>query len=1185
MQISELTDFPAIQQIRDALWKTGDVRGAAVMVGAGFSRLASLNDTTSSLPPLWRDFSNRMESQLYPNGKAPSDPLRLAQEYKAALGETALDGLIQSLIQDDKWEPSLLHETLLSLPWSDVLTTNWDTLLERTPLLETERTYDVVRTAEDIPRTRAPRIVKLHGSFPANRPFIFTEEDYRTYPRKFSSFVNLAQQVLLENELCLVGFSGDDPNFLQWAGWVRDNLRSASRKIRLVGVLGLSPSRREMLKQQNVTPIDLAPLVEEYPSDAKHSKAITIFLEWLATSKPADAHTWNRPSRDVLSKQSKSDATEPAMRKISAAWRQDRQNHPGWLVTPGGTQTHFRYETDSHYPQLLELTEKTDVQEKMRLLFELVCRHEIAFWPLNEQYAKAIQDLYSSGGEEYLLQQEKTRFCAFLYAEARRRWDWGGFDFWGAQLELSDDQQASAELLYGKALRAKQEFDLGTLDELIGKLSSDDPVWKMRQGMLYTFLYEDAKAAQCFQSALKDIRRRRAKDKQSIWLLSREAWATWIFQSAWSELPENDGSFNNDFGEWPTHYAQKKCDPWDYLSFLDRKTAEEFEKIQDDNRATTPLFNAGHYRNNSDTTHFSNHANVSALDLYVRVQETVGIPTRIGHTNLLSTRLERAFTPTSRIAEPDFFRAATFITDAEKKLMATAFNRVEVAKVSMDTIRKLAEGLRKATDFFLSKYNGGDLRLKSIDRVRRNIELISRLCVRMPPAEARTFYDWALKLCENDAANDWWLYKHIGNVLERCIEATPTDDRRDIADTAIFLPLSGERNANGIEHDWPELIDAFKQDDFKRPEKSLKWAARIEELIRAVRNGNGLDRDRAILRLRVLFKENLLRCSEKDDLAKAVWAKTNEEGGWPTSHSLYPFVFLELPEIVPGCAMKLFASRFIEKTAEGSVDVHLLRTLGGGLRTSRTVMDSARKHFPSILKACVNWKPRDAQNERTRIEIRHLNEADELAIANFLAITLLPEMVAEEISKEVKATWLGHLKNTDDQTMVATAFAYSRLFPAEVGEMVRVIRKAIYSRNTNKIAFGYHAVLQFIEAYGQDKNEVPKILISDVISTCESMRELGLHHALHVAVKFVEAGVVGEDDLLRLSETIELLWSDFTYDEEIMGEERMITLTLVRSECAKLAKALLQAGQKKEAVKRICEEAVNDSVPEVRFAV
>jgi hypothetical protein len=514
----------------------------------------------------------------------------------------ALDGLIKSLIQDEKWEPSELHETLLSLPWSDVLTTNWDTILERTPLLDTEITYDVVRTVEDIPKTRTPRIVKLHGSFPANRPFIFTEEDYRTYPKKFAPFVNLAQQVLLENELCLIGFSGDDPNFLQWAGWVRDNLGSAGKQVRLVGVLNLSPSRREMLKQQNVTPIDLAPLVENCPDDIKHAKAISMFLECLAGSKPAELHVWERSAAEILPSRSASNAAKPEVNDVATAWRDDRLKHPGWLVTPAGEQTGLRYETDQYYPQLANLKQEEKVSTKMRLFFELACRHEISFWPLHEEYSKAIQELYSSGGEQFLTQKERTRICAFIYTEARRRWDWDAFEFWGSRLKSFEGPEALAELVFGQALKAKQEFDFDTLSDLVGKLSGSDPVWKMRQGMLYTFLYEDCKAAQCFQTAIQDIRRRRSKDKQSIWLLSREAWASWIFQSAWAELPENEGKYFKDFGDWPTIFSQQKCDPWDYLSFVDRETSEAFTKIQDEAKATTPLFDAGHYRNNSGGT-------------------------------------------------------------------------------------------------------------------------------------------------------------------------------------------------------------------------------------------------------------------------------------------------------------------------------------------------------------------------------------------------------------------------------------------------------------------------------------------------------------------------------------------------------------------------------------------------------
>ncbi|MBK3745739.1 hypothetical protein G3A39_42030 [Paraburkholderia aspalathi] len=91
-------------------------------------------------------------------------------------------------------------------------------------------------------------MVKLHGSMPSHLPLIFTEEDFRTYPDRFAPFVNLAQQALLENELCLLGFSGEYPNFLKWAGWVRDKLGASARPIRLIGALNLAPSRRRLFE-------------------------------------------------------------------------------------------------------------------------------------------------------------------------------------------------------------------------------------------------------------------------------------------------------------------------------------------------------------------------------------------------------------------------------------------------------------------------------------------------------------------------------------------------------------------------------------------------------------------------------------------------------------------------------------------------------------------------------------------------------------------------------------------------------------------------------------------------------------------------------------------------------------------------------------------------------------------------
>jgi hypothetical protein len=193
-----------------------------------------------------------------------------------------LHNLIREIVPDEDYEPGDNHRRQLRLPWRDVFTTNWDTLLERTRRFVADWACGLVQTATEIPSAPRPRIDKLHGSFPAHVPFIFTEEDYRTYPRRFSPFVNTVQQAMMETVFLMIGFSGDDPNFLRWSGWVRDNLGDSAPKVYLAGWLDLSAHRRRMLEARNVVPIDLAshPRAVSWPEHLRHQYA----AEWLLHS-------------------------------------------------------------------------------------------------------------------------------------------------------------------------------------------------------------------------------------------------------------------------------------------------------------------------------------------------------------------------------------------------------------------------------------------------------------------------------------------------------------------------------------------------------------------------------------------------------------------------------------------------------------------------------------------------------------------------------------------------------------------------------------------------------------------------------------------------------------------------------------------------------------------------------------
>ena len=70
--------------------------------------------------------------------------------------------------------PIIVHHPYMKnfcgLPWSDVFTTNYDTLLERAGEKLLEKTFTIVTNKNDlVGSSGTTRLIKLHGSFPSQR--------------------------------------------------------------------------------------------------------------------------------------------------------------------------------------------------------------------------------------------------------------------------------------------------------------------------------------------------------------------------------------------------------------------------------------------------------------------------------------------------------------------------------------------------------------------------------------------------------------------------------------------------------------------------------------------------------------------------------------------------------------------------------------------------------------------------------------------------------------------------------------------------------------------------------------------------------------------------------------------------------------------------------------------------------
>lgn len=117
--------------------------------------------------------------------------------------------------------------------------------LKESKEIELNRCYRVVNSASELSVKNRKNVIKLHGSLRSKierekfhyefdgdhkRQYIISKEDYGNYPTTHEAFTQLMRISLLQESFCLIGFSGSDPNFIQWIGWVRDILYKAARQ-------------------------------------------------------------------------------------------------------------------------------------------------------------------------------------------------------------------------------------------------------------------------------------------------------------------------------------------------------------------------------------------------------------------------------------------------------------------------------------------------------------------------------------------------------------------------------------------------------------------------------------------------------------------------------------------------------------------------------------------------------------------------------------------------------------------------------------------------------------------------------------------------------------------------------------------------------------------------------------------
>lgn len=393
-----------LDNIKDYLYfDRGDQKygNASLMIGAGFSKNADKTVDVAMLD--WNELGKKFYAKLY--GREPAEkelifrsPIKLATMVEAEFGRTVLDKMIQDSLPDDRVYPNDLYSSLLNLPWHDIFTTNYDRLLERSfSLADAKRRYHVVTNKETLIYTPSPRIVKLHGSFPDIHPYIITEEDYRTYPERYPEFVNTVRQAMIENLFCLIGFSGDDPNFLSWIGWLRDVMGRLSMPVYMITFdKDIHGAQLKLLESKKIDVVNLA----DIDNMKNYREAFEFLFEYLRDSNRTKGMAWKCELDFKL------DSPKEIHETLAKACR-IRESYPGWLVLPESYYQRFDRMAGSYKVAKCLKTLK-DENVRLILLFEFDWRLNVSLTPRRFDWFKSeLEDIKIANKDEWDIKQKK----------------------------------------------------------------------------------------------------------------------------------------------------------------------------------------------------------------------------------------------------------------------------------------------------------------------------------------------------------------------------------------------------------------------------------------------------------------------------------------------------------------------------------------------------------------------------------------------------------------------------------------------------------------------------------------------------------------------------------------------------------------------------------------------------------
>ena len=858
---------------------------ASVMVGAGFSRNADKIAQTDKHFLDWNELGNVFYKKI--NGHEPRNErylnvLKLAEEVEAAYGRSVLNQLIKESLPDDDYIPSKLHEKLLGLYWRDVFTTNYDTLLERTLERVTDRHYSVILNKEELIYSVEPRIIKLHGSFPSTLPFIITEEDYRQYHKNSAVFINTVQQTLIENVLCLIGFSGDDPNFLQWIGWIRDNLgKEIASKIYLVGVFNFSTAELNLLNKRNIVVLNMAKC--DGIGENSHKDGLELFLDTLSVlTKPKDERNWPNENYHHILFEKKD--IEKQIRTVINEWENTRKQYPGWFILPQEKRKYLLINTDSCDLSLMHIN-KNSVEVKLALefLYEYTWRLNKCLRPIFRRdlgaYEKTVlkfnpfpEIVHLDDGEIVYSDQEpdyeklKYIWLELLLDMLRAYRENGQFDNAQKVIQILNDlskcltKEQSAKYKCEIVRYYMFQLKVGETKKALDNWPRDIslPEWEIKRAGILMELGDVSQAFKIISDELAYIRKGNTTEI-NYYKISIEAYLKMIAFLAKRVLNINDREFAIEKNEI---YNPNLEINW-FEALLKEQPKTEYEKETFDlNIITRTIISS------KDKSYIEAYQ-------FVRYVEEIGIPFNCNHHFILPKNA--GIEAIRRIAPYSVLWSMILqVKIGDNMTTEKIWTREVIANMSNEEIELISKfcmsSIRDNIDFIENGDRWHEFNL-SLGISAIVPDILSRLCTRMPEEiQLKTLETLDIIYRSNKRKNFLGVDKLANRLIKSMSENMKIKNFDKLTKMYLHVPDEIEKR------EWADIFFEFsyqERDKQKYSNISMDDAS-TDILLQLMEKDEG--RGSAICRLAYLYKFELLTTKESELFKKLLWGKKDEYG-------------------------------------------------------------------------------------------------------------------------------------------------------------------------------------------------------------------------------------------------------------------------------------------------------------------